>query len=407
MERTSTNSIAGLVESGLETLVPVTNPKPSNFWERLSNSGSSLWLDTGDIDGANTLWCSHMSGLTTNNTLLNREIQKGLYDSLIEQASRQLIDLPLEKRVFEIGLILNAHHGLKLSKLFSCHVSVELHTNLAHDLDGMVKTALRLFQFNPDRFIIKLPYTPAGLLGARILSDQGVPVNFTLQFSARQNMLSTLLARPAYTNVFLGRIGAYLVNNKLSNGEFAGEKTALAAQSAVRKYQNKNTRLIAASIRNAEQLKLLAGIDVLTIPVPVAQAAVDKLTGNFSDQTKSNYHAELYTHIDSYFVKLEKLWDVSEQEQKLAESLSIQIPRSPSELVERTKAYNCHDLFPELSQNEQQTILFDGKIPIHQKWRDKISRDETAIDSLLNQAGLASFAHDQSELDNRIRDIIG
>jgi transaldolase len=50
--------------------------------------------------------------------------------------------------------------------------------------------------------------------------------------------------------------------------------------------------------------------------------------------------------------------------------------------------------------------LGDGKIPVHAKWAKKIRKNKVAIDSLLNQAGLASFTRDQQALDDRVRGII-
>ncbi len=54
--------------------------KKDPFWEALRSTGTELWLDTGDMDEAEANWSAEMSALTTNNTLLNNEIQKGIYD---------------------------------------------------------------------------------------------------------------------------------------------------------------------------------------------------------------------------------------------------------------------------------------------------------------------------------------
>ena len=62
--------------------------KPDPFWESLRNVGTELWLDTGDMDEAESNWSAEMSALTTNNTLLNNEIQKGIYDNFISEAKK-------------------------------------------------------------------------------------------------------------------------------------------------------------------------------------------------------------------------------------------------------------------------------------------------------------------------------
>ena len=185
-----------------ETLI---KGKEDKFWQSLINAGTTLWLDTGDMEEAEANWTAEMSALTTNNTLLNNEIQKGIYDSFIEEAKGIVAELPEEERVKEIAFILNARHGLRLAKRFGGLVSVELHTDTANDMEAIVRYGMRFHEICPDNFIVKVPLTATGLLGARKLKDAGVKINFTLEFSARQNVLVTQITRPDYLNVFLGR----------------------------------------------------------------------------------------------------------------------------------------------------------------------------------------------------------
>ena len=84
MTKVDTNAIAervcGIILSDFrEEAVPVAYPsKP--LWAQVSRCGSELWLDTGDIEDASSLWSEEFSAVTTNNTLLNKEVQKGTYD---------------------------------------------------------------------------------------------------------------------------------------------------------------------------------------------------------------------------------------------------------------------------------------------------------------------------------------
>ncbi len=73
------------------------NGKNDPFWKALNETGTELWLDTGDIDEAEAIWTSEMSALTTNNSLLNNEIQKGIYDIFISEAKTTLRELPTEE----------------------------------------------------------------------------------------------------------------------------------------------------------------------------------------------------------------------------------------------------------------------------------------------------------------------
>jgi transaldolase len=381
--------------------------KKDPFWESLVNTGTELWLDTGDMEEAEANWTAEMSALTTNNTLLNNEIQKGIYDIFISEAKSIVRDLPPEERVKEIAFILNARHGLRLASRFGGYVSVELHTDAAHDIKAIQYYGRRFHEICPEQFIVKVPYTAEGLIGARLLKDSGVRINFTLEFSARENVLVTKVARPDYLNVFLGRIGAYIINNNLGDGSGAGEKAVISSQNWVTGLSADNpwqTKLIAASLRNHGQLELLAGTDVFTIPPKVAAAGRKQLSGNFTSRMHENYDVNLNDNASG--AGLEKFWEVSPNVLKLAERLAGKIPSSGAELISIAHEEGCSDMFPFLTKEEKSFIASDGKIPVHSRWAKKISEGKIAPDTLLTLAGLASFTADQSMLDERIRGII-
>ncbi|MBK8882838.1 MAG: transaldolase [Bacteroidales bacterium] len=381
--------------------------KKDPFWESLVNAGTELWLDTGDMEEAEANWSAEMSALTTNNTLLNNEIQKGIYDIFISEAKSIVRDLPQEERVKEIAFILNARHGLRLASKFGGLVSVELHTDTAHDIKAIQYYGRRLHEICPEQFIVKVPYTAEGLIGARLLKDSGVRINFTLEFSARENVLVTKIARPDYLNVFLGRIGAYLINNKLGDGSGAGEKAVIASQNWVTGLSADNpwqTKLIAASLRNHGQLESLAGTDVFTMPPKVAAAGHKELSGNFTSHTHENYEVNLYDAANG--AAIEKFWEVSNNVLNLADRLAAKIPSSGAELIHIAHEEGCEDMFPFLTKEEKGFIASDGKIPVHSRWEKKISEGKIAPDTLLTLAGLASFTADQKMLDDRIRNII-
>ena len=381
--------------------------KKDPFWESLSNTGTELWLDTGDMEEAEANWSAEMSALTTNNTLLNNEIQKGIYDVFISESKSIVRDLPQEERVKEIAFILNARHGLRLAQKFGGLVSVELHTDTAHDIKAILAYGKRYHEICPEQFIVKVPFTAEGLIGARLLKDSGVKINFTLEFSARENVLVTRVARPDYVNVFLGRIGAYMINNKLGDGSGAGERAVISSQNWVTAQSAENpwqTKLIAASIRNQSQLELLAGTDVFTMPPKVAAAGHKELSGKFISRLHENYDVSLYDSAKD--AHIEKFWEVDNKVIKLAERLSKKLPSSGSELVHIAHDEGCEDMFPFLTKEEKAFISSDGKIPLHSRWAAKIIEGKIAPDTLLTLAGLASFTADQQALDQRIKGII-
>ena len=381
--------------------------KSDPFWKSLVATGTELWLDTGNVDEAEANWSSEMAALTTNNSLLNNEIQKGIYDIFISEAKSVVRDLPQEERVKEIAFILNARHALRLALKFGGLVSVELHTDTAHDIKAIQNYGRRFHDICPEQFIVKVPYTAEGLIGARLLKDSGVKINITLGFSARENVLVTRLSRPDYVNVFLGRIGAYMIDNKLGDGSGAGEKAVISSQNWVTGLSAENpwqTKQIAASLRNFNQLELLAGVDVYTMPPKVAAAGHKELKGKFSSRTHENYDVSLFESAKD--AHIEKFWDVDNKVLKFSERLAAKIPASGPELIHIAHEEGCEDMFPSLTKEEKNLIASDGKIPVHSRWEKKISEGKIAPDTLLTLAGLASFTADQAMLDQRIRNII-
>ena len=208
--------------------------KADAHWRAIRDVGTTLWLDTGDMEEATRLWVAEFEALTTNNTLLNKEVQKGIYDGLVGKAAAAIRevapDLEQPELLLEVAFVLNAYHGLRLVEQFDAHVSVELHTDLAHDVERTVAYGKRYYDICPERFYVKVPLTPAGYLGARKLAECGVPINFTLGFSARHNYVAALLSRPSYVNVFMGRLNAFVSDSGLGDGRNMGEKATLYTQ---------------------------------------------------------------------------------------------------------------------------------------------------------------------------------
>jgi transaldolase len=304
----------------------------------------------------------------------------------------------MNEKVKEIAFILNARHGLRLATKFGGLVSVELHTDTAHDIKAIEYYGKRYHEICPDQFIVKVPFTAEGLVGARHLRDAGVRINFTLEFSARQNVIVTKVARPDYLNVFLGRVGAFMADNKLGDGSGAGEKAVISSQNWV-------TGLSAASLRNYNQLELLAGTDVFTMPPKIASAGRKSLVGKFTSRMHENYKVSIYPSAEG--AHIEKFWEVDDKVLSLAERLSSKIPTTSSELVHIAIEEGCEDLFPSLTKEEKVSINKDGKIPVYSKWSDKIRDNKIAPDTLLTLAGLGSFTSDQERLDERILSIVG
>ncbi len=383
----------------------------SPLWAAAQKTGTSLWLDTGDIDAAKELWTRDFTALTTNNTLLNKEVQKGIYDALVPEAKKLLQGLGVTDRahlVQEIAFILNAVHGLKLVRTFDADVSVELHTAISNDTEASYQYGKRFAAICKDRFIVKVPLTPAGLLAARRLHDDGVRLNFTLGFSARQNWLIASLAKPTWVNVFMGRINAFLSDNKLGDGVNAGEKATLSSQRQLRKLkaQGLDVRQIGASMRSGQQCEDLLGLDVFTIPTAAAKEFVKKNSAPASlrDNTANDPKVTFGTGVDAKTDRLECFWETTEAFGKAVAAVArLDAKTATAADVLKTLAANgAGDLFPQFTAEEAAKVSKEGKIPVYASWKDRVRAGTASWDGVLTAAALASFTQDQQALDDRI-----
>ena len=389
-----------------------TNP----LWQKFRRLGSCLWFDTASAESAQPLWTRQFSAMTTNNTLLNKEIQAGRYDDLIRRADELLKNFPQltdNERKLEFAFILNAYHALRLVEEFDAYVSVEEHTDLADTVDLAVDYARRYHAICPERFIIKIPFTPAGLLATRELSAEAIPVNQTLGFSARQNYLIARIAKPQYVNVFLGRLNNFVADNHLGPGTFVGEKATLASQKAVKTLRlthKTQAKQIGASFRSAQQLINLAGIDVMTIPPEVANdfLALDLTPEKITDQTGTIYDPHLYPNIDPHSIRLDTLWEINDQLVDCIDALEKEkLDRfTPDIIIGFFKGYHCHDVLVKWSSHEIETSTEEGKIPHLENWRHYLAKGCIGLDSVMNLAGLNSFAADQKQMDIHIKGVL-
>jgi transaldolase len=395
----------------LDLELPRYQPQCDSVWRTVMTAGTELWLDTGDLNEATRLWVGEFSALTTNNTLLNNEIQKGIYDHLIKEAlgefKQQLPNLSEKELISEVAFILNAHHGLRLVSQFGCRVSVELHTDLANNVASTIAMGKRLYAICPERFIIKVPMTPAGFVSAQHLAAGGIPINYTLGFSARQNYLAAAFGKVAYANVFMGRLNAFVSDNGLGDGQNVGEKATLATQRALlelRSQKVSETRLIGASMRGPSQIASLAGLDVYTIPTKVADAYQKDPKVRVRPRITNDPVVKLNGGVSFDDFAGNSLWHVPDDFKVVVRAL----PResSPQSLIDHFHATGFGDLFPRWTSEELEVISKDGKIGVLEHWKEPMEKRKIGLDALMNMSGLLSFVKDQAQLDDRIKSFV-
>jgi transaldolase len=386
------------------------------LWKQFLDLGTQLWLDSGNFEEVRSVWTREFSALTTNNTLLNKEVQTGTYDDLISEAADLLSgfeDLTEREVMLEIAFILNATHGLRLVEQFDAYVSVEEHTDLANDVERAVEYARRYYAICPERFYVKIPFTPAGLLATRQARLEGIPINHTLGFSARQNYVITRLAQPNFVNVFLGRLNSFISENDLGTGDYVGERATLASQEAVRSLQEAkgfDTRQIGASFRSWEQYVNLAGIDVITAPPEVARELRDKKDElpPLENQLGQNRAPGVNDDIDPEEIGLDTLWFINEEVVRCVDALGEEDLDGfdPESLLSFFEAQGCSDFLVRWSDTEIATNAREGKIPKLRNWADSLANRIIGLDSLMNLAGLNTFIADQKRMDDHVQDVL-
>lgn len=381
------------------------------LWRRMRELGTELWLDSGDIDAISEVWTQEFTGLTTNNTLLNREIQKGVYDELIETAAGLMDEFPLlseSGRNLEIAFVLNTHHALRLVEAFGAHVSVEQHTGLTDDLEGAINYARRFQAVCPERFYVKIPFSAAGLLATRRVSMEGIPVNHTLGFSARQNYLIARITRPVFVNVFLGRLNSFVADNELGSGERVGQRATLASQAAIRKLREEQgiqTRQIAASLRHGRQVADLAGVDVITMPPKVAREFLDSgiEPGDLRDMTTETVEPGVdWQKAEGLGVDL--LWNVNDESLACVDALEQERLDmfTPVRLRDFFGQHRCRDVLVKWTDGQVELSAEEGKIPDLSNWAESLASGSVGLDALMSLAGWNSFCADQKVLDERV-----
>ncbi len=373
--------------------------------QTLRRAGTEPWLDTGDRQSAAADWGPELGALTTNNTLINQVIQTGALDEALTEAAQRLKAVAPgaseQELVTELGFIANARVSIDLVRTFGTRVSVELHPDFAEDAPATVAWAQRYFTLCPEKFIIKVPLTPAGFVAVRRIAGLGIPVNYTLGFSARQNVLATLFSRPAFVNVFLGRLNAVVKDNGLGDGANVGEKACLASDAWVKRLRSEDggppTRQIAASMRGPDQVVTLAGVDVHTIPPKVFRGFVELGAA----ATIAPYSAvDLPVQAD---LDLSVLWGVPDAFVDFARRAHAEggTIASGADLVRLAVESGFGDLFHTWTDDERAEVRADGKIPVLSKWAGRV-----AIDDLMTRAALESFRVDQAALDDRLRGLL-
>ena len=234
-----------------------------------------------------------LDGVTTNPSLIRAAVEE------IKSESR---DVDIREYIKEI---LQVSEGLP--------VSLEV---IGTTYDEMVREGIKLFKmFNPvaKNVYVKIPINPStdeksgkefeGLRAIKSLSDEKIPINCTLIFTPEQALLAAK-AGASFVSPFAGRVDDYIRSvNEIKfgkqdyfpyhgwekdgevledNGIISGVDLVAQIREIFDNYDITETKVLAASIRNAQQVRevALAGADIATLPFSV----IEKLLTHYKTQ---------------------------------------------------------------------------------------------------------------------------
>lgn len=195
-----------------------------------------FFIDTANVDEIKeAASLGILDGVTTNPTLLSREIKRTNrpYKAILKEIC-EIVKGPVSAEVINLGREEIIKDARKLAKI---------HKNI----------------------VIKVPLTKDGLKATKLLETEGIKVNTTLVFSSNQALLAAK-AGSSYVSPFIGRL------------DDAGQIGMELVREMVQIYENYDiaTEIIVASIRHPLHVidAALTGADIATIPFKVIELMI-------------------------------------------------------------------------------------------------------------------------------------
>jgi len=385
---------------------------------------SHIYADTADSEELRKLLeeehhtiIEEIDGNTVNQPLvkkvLKRYLQQDFAASWPHELGKALKESSVQELVPIAYTVMCGRIGNDLIHAFasgrSWEVSLQLHMSVMNEPDTAKYMGRSLRKMVPSAFV-KVPLTPhapACFLIARDLEQEGVPVNFTSTFSARQVVAAALLGNVSRTNIFMGRL------DQGFQAEYLGAHVTLEAQRMLHKLRTNarvKTQLIVASIRQWESLVQTAGCDVYTAPCQVLRAFLqqkdvppesmeNQLNTSYANQlgipdsvrhhTNTERIARLY-HVESEFLEFLLTYRQTDEYQQLDD---------PDTLVTRFEEAGFKDFFVSPSSSQWKELQ-RGKVP------NLIApiTQQFDIDTLYSLLADADFEQHQKEMDEDIKE---
>ena len=233
---------------------------------------TTVVADTGDFEA---LAKYKPQDATTNPSLLLKASQMPKYKHLVDEAltyaSKQGGDKTAQTNAFMDKLAVN--FGCEILKIVPGRVSTEVDATLSFDTAGSIAKAKQLIALYEkagiarERILIKLGSTWEGIRAAEVLEKEGIHTNLTLLFSFAQ-AVACAEAKVTLISPFVGRIYDWYKKAKNVADIPIAEDPGVASVERIYTYYKKfdyKTQVMGASFRKADQIRALAGCDLLTI----------------------------------------------------------------------------------------------------------------------------------------------
>lgn len=236
---------------------------------------TTVVADTGDLQAIEVF---RPQDATTNPSLITAAAQMPLY--------QEIVDDTLKRARAELGSSIDAREvatlaferlavafGLKILKLIPGRVSTEVDARLSYDTEATVSKARYLVGeyekagMSRDRILIKIASTWEGIRAAEILEHEGIHCNLTLLFGLHQ-AIACAEAGVTLVSPFVGRILDWYKKHTGRDSYPAPEDPGVQSVTTIYNYYKKfgySTEVMGASFRNIDEIKELAGCDLLTI----------------------------------------------------------------------------------------------------------------------------------------------
>ena len=230
--------------------------------------------DTGDIEAIEKY---KPQDATTNPSLITAAAQMPQYQQIVDdvllQAKKELGDSAKDQAIATLAFErLAVAFGEKILKVIKGRVSTEVDARISYDTEKTMKMAHSIIDqyeksgVSRERVLIKIASTWKGIKAAEKLEKEGIHCNLTLLFGMHQ-AVACADAGVTLVSPFVGRILDWYKQNTgkdYKGAEDPGVQSVTKIYNYYKKFGYK-TVVMGASFRNVDEIKEIAGCDLLTI----------------------------------------------------------------------------------------------------------------------------------------------